>query len=235
MNNKINPVDNVKMFSLISLLSKYDLFHISVDDGQEFNATEICNRESGTVEFKRLFAVPVYTDNIVIDIHAIADRIFICKTLDKTYKIQALHSKPQKSIIRKHKTWNEISEFMDITYFSDQFTSYIKELDMLVLVVDPWLLGDLLPVEYNQIKNIINVYLGGLSRSMQMSRTVCFQIVSSNEYDRIYAGMYDLEGCCSVTSKLIYDARDVEIMPDDFYQKAQSILKYAKIMREKLI
>ena len=54
-----NSVNSVKMLSLISLLSKYDLFHISADNGKEFNATEIISDDSGYMEFKRLFAKSV--------------------------------------------------------------------------------------------------------------------------------------------------------------------------------
>lgn len=233
MHIKVNHVDNAKMLSLISLLSKYDLFHVSVDSGKEFNATEIVNRESGTLEFRRLFATPVFTNDIVVDIQAIDVDEFICNTPNNTYKIKALHNKPQDIVVRKHKTWKEISDLMDTGYFSEEFTIYIKELDMLILAVNPWLLGELLPVERSQIKNIINIYLDGLSRSMQMSRSVCFQVRNIDGQDRIYAGIYDLEGRCSVTSKLIYDDRDKETMSDEFYQKAQCILKYAKAMWKK--
>lgn len=221
------------MLSLISLLSNYDLFHISADNGKEFNATEIINRESGTLEFRRLFATPVFTDDIVVDIQAIDVDEFICNTPNNTYKIKALHNKPQDIVVRKHKTWKEISDLMDISYFSEEFIVYIKELDMLILAVDPWLLGELLPIERNQIKNIINIYLDGLSRSMQMSRSICFQVRTVDGHDRIYVGIYDLEGRCSVTSKLIYDDRDKETVSDEFYQKAQCILKYAKAMWKK--
>lgn len=233
MHIKVDYVDTTKMLSLISLLSNYDLFHISADNGKEFNATEIINRESGTLEFRRLFATPVFTDDIVVDIQAIDADEFICNTPNNTYKIKALHNKPQDSVVCKHKTWKEISDLMDISYFSEEFTIYIKGSDMLILAVDPWLLGELLPVEKNQIKNIINIYLGGLPRSMQMSRSICFQVRTVDGYNRIYAGIYDLEGRCSVTSKLIYDDRDKETVSDEFYQKAQCILKYAKAMWKK--
>ena len=57
MHNKIKPVDNVRMLSLISLLSKYDLFHITTDNGREFNATEIVSENEGYLEFKRLLRI----------------------------------------------------------------------------------------------------------------------------------------------------------------------------------
>ncbi len=233
MHIKADPVSNVKMLSLFSLLSKYDLFHISADNGREFNATEIVGDNAGYMEFKRLFANSVHSNGYVVDIQAISEIEFICKTSSVVYHISALHTKQQDSIIRERKIWKEISDLMCVDYFSDRLISYVKELDMLILVVDPSLLGELHPMEQRQIQHIINVYLNGYSDSMQMSRTVCFQIKLHDGRNRIYAGVYDLEGQNSITSIPIYDDRDKEIIADDLYNKAQGVLKYAKEMAVK--
>jgi len=230
---KADPVSNVKMLSLLSLLSKYDLFHISADNGREFNATEIVGDNAGYMEFKRLFANSVHSNGYVVDIQAISEIEFICKTSSVVYHISALHTKQQDSIIRERKIWKEISDLMCVDYFGDRLISYVKELDMLILVVDPSLLGELHPMEQRQIQHIINVYLNGYSDSMQMSRTVCFQIKLHDGRNRIYAGVYDLEGQNSITSIPIYDDRDKEIIADDLYNKAQEVLKYAKEMAAK--
>lgn len=233
MHIKADPVSNVKMLSLFSLLSKYDLFHISADNGREFNATEIVGDNAGYMEFKRLFANSVHSNGYVVDIQAISEIEFICKTSSVVYHISALHTKQQDSIIRERKIWKEISDLMCVDYFGDRLISYVKELDMLILVVDPSLLGELHPIEQRQIQHIINVYLNGYSDSMQMSRTVCFQIKLHDGRNRIYAGVYDLEGQNSITSIPIYDDRDKEIIADDLYNKAQGVLKYAKEMAAK--
>lgn len=233
MHIKADPVSNVKMLSLLSLLSKYDLFHISADNGREFNATEIVGDNAGYMEFKRLFANSVHSNGYVVDIQAISEIEFICKTSSVVYRISALHTKQQGSIIRERKIWKEISDLMCVDYFGDRLISYVKELDMLILVVDPSLLGELHPMEQRQIQHIINVYLNGYSDSMQMSRTVCFQIKLHDGRNRIYAGVYDLEGQNSITSIPIYDDRDKEIIADDLYNKAQGVLKYAKEMAAK--
>lgn len=233
MHIKADPVSNVKMLSLFSLLSKYDLFHISADNGREFNATEIVGDNAGYMEFKRLFANSVHSNGYVVDIQAISEIEFICKTSSVVYHISALHTKQQDSIIRERKIWKEISDLMCVDYFGDRLISYVKELDMLILVVDPSLLGELHPMEQRQIQHIINVYLNGYSDSMQMSRTVCFQIKLHDGRNRIYAGVYDLEGQNSITSIPIYDDRDKEIIADDLYNKAQGVLKYAKEMAAK--
>lgn len=234
MHSKTNLVGSAKMLSLISLLSKYDLFHVSTDKGREFNATEIVGNSEGFMEFKRLFANSVYSNGCVVDIQAICETEFICKTATVTYHISALHNKPQNHIIRKRKTWKEIFDLMDVNYIGERLIHYIKELDMLVLAVDPILLGELHPMEQRQIQHLINAYLDGYSDLLQMSRTVCFQVKLHDGRNRIYAGVYDLEGQCSVTSVLIYDDRDKENFSDEFYNKAQAILKYAKTTATKI-
>lgn len=233
MHIKADPVSNAKMLSLVSLLSKYDLFHVSTNSGREFNATKIVGDDVGYMEFKRLFSNSVYSNGYVVDIQAISEREFICKTSSVTYKISALHIRPQDSIIRERKVWKEITDLMCIEYFGEQLISYVKELDMLMLVVDPALLGELHPMEQRQIQHIINIYLDGYSDSMQMSRTVCFQVKLHDGRNRIFAGVYDLEGQNSVTSVPIYDDRDKEIVSDDLYNKVQGLLKYAKEMEAK--
>ena len=117
---------------------------------------------------------------------------------------------------------------MDTAYIGERFTNYIKELDMLVLAVDPWLLGELHPVEQRQIQRIINVYLDGYSNSMQMSRTICFQVRLHDGNKRIYAGVYDLEGQISISSVLLYDDRDIDIVSDNLHKKAQRMFSYAE-------
>ncbi len=234
MHNKINPVSGTKMLSLVSLLSKYDLFHITTDNGREFNATEIVSADEGYLEFKRLFANSVYSNGYITDVQAICETKFVCKTSTMTYHISALHIKSQDRIIKERKTWKEVSDLMDVSYIGERLVHYIKELDMLVLAVDPILLGELHPMEQRQIQHIINAYLDGYSDLLQMSRTVCFQVKLHDGRNRIYAGVYDLEGQCSVTSVLIYDDRDKENVSDEFYNKAQAMLKYAKTTATKI-
>lgn len=227
---KMEHVDNVKLYSLIALLSKYDLFHISTDDGREFNATEIVSDESYYLKFNRLFSTAVHSNGYIVDIQAISEKEFACKTPSVTYLISALHSKPQESIVRKHREWNEVADLMDLAYIGERFTIYDKESNMLLLVVDPSLLGELRPVEHRQIQHIINVYLGGYSNLMQTSRTVCFQIKLHDDGDKIFAGVYDLERQCPMTSNLVYDGKNVEAISSSLYRSSQSLLEYAKMV-----
>lgn len=228
MHETIKPVEKVKMLTLISLLSKYDLFHISVSDGQEFNATEIVNNRSSVLKFKRMFATAKYTNNDIVRIKAISNDKFLCETETQEYYIQALHIRPSENIIREHRTWRTILDFVDISFIGDEYTFYSKEKNSIILVVDPYLLGEITSSEYTQIKRIINLYLNGCSQSMQMSRTICFQIqFDENEYI-ILAGLYDLEMRCQRTYKLIYNSKNSKSYENEFKKRLEDIVSYAK-------
>lgn len=176
MNTQVKPVDNTKMLTLVALLSNYDLFHVSVSDGREFNASEIVNENSGSLKFYRTFSSATYSDSYVTSIEAINNQEFICKTLFSTYRITALHNKPDQIIVREHKGWNDIFDLMDVSFFGDRFTDYDTISDEITLVIDPYLLGELSIIEKNKIKHIINIYLNGISSNMQMCRTIYFQV-----------------------------------------------------------
>lgn len=228
MHEMIKPVDKVKMLTLISLLSKYDLFHISTSDGQEFNATEIVNNRSSVIKFKRMFATAKYTNNDIICIKAISNDRFLCETETKKYYIQGLHIRPSENIIREHKTWRTILDFVDISLIGDKYTFYSKEKNSITLVVDPYLLGEITSREYTQIKRIINLYLYGCSQSMQMSRTVCFQIqFDENDYI-IIAGLYDLEMRCQRTFRTIYNSKNSKSYESEFQNRLEDMVLYAK-------
>lgn len=131
-----------KILALITILSKYDFFRIAISDGTEFKCTEISCDEFGCIEFKRQFSTPVYSDRIT-EIEAISTKEFICESKRKTYVIVPLHNKPVEIPIRENRKLESVIDLFKIDYFGSRFTTYIKELDLLILVVDPYLLGEL--------------------------------------------------------------------------------------------
>lgn len=221
-----------KILMLVSILSQYDFFNVIMNDGTDFKCTEIMVDDSGCLEFKRMFATPLYSDQIV-DVHAISTKEYVCKSDKREYTIVPINNKPINLPIRSEKNWKSIVDLLDPSLFGDRFTTYIKELDILVLVVDPYLLGELTIKERLQIQHIIDVELHGLSRSMQMCRTVCFQVKIHDGRHRIYAGMYDLEHNQSVTSKMIYDERKKEV-PKALHKAATKVISYAESVFETL-
>ena len=135
-------VENNKILALIAILSKYDFFRVSSSDGTEFNCTEIICNEFGCIEFKRLFSTPIYLERITA-IEAVSAKEFVCKSKGRTYIIVPLHNKPSKIQVRENRNIGSLIDLFNVDYFGNRFTTYIKELDLLILVVDPYLLGEL--------------------------------------------------------------------------------------------
>lgn len=225
MHMQQKPVDDVKMLTLIALLSKYDLFHISTSDGEEFNATEIVNTKFGSLEFRRCFATSLFSNSYITKIQACAENDFICYTKNKEYRISALHNRPQKYIKANHREWKDVLDLMDSSYISNRFGKYKNENDELIFVVDPYLLGELNLSEQSQIQTIIDVDLSGYSINMQRSRTVCFIIKEEHKEINIYAGLFDIEYCNVMTKKFLFTESDVMTVSENIYNKFQSLLE----------
>lgn len=228
----INMVSKDEMQNLIETLSRFDKFTITTDKGVEFGATEIVSHMDDFLEFKRLFATSVYSDNALIEIKKLENENVVCKTPDTTYTIYPLHQKSDNQTMHEKHKWDVITDLMDLSYIGNELNVYIRELDMIILTVDPCLLGDLSVKEQAQIKRIINVFLDGKGQSMQMCRTVCFQIRLNDNKNRIYAGIYDLEHNCSITSKQIFEECMSEIVSEDMLVKCRAFLSYARQLGE---
>lgn len=196
------------MFSLIALLSKYDLFHVITSDGEEFNAAEL-KEHHGFFEFRKWFASTIYSNDVIIDIHAINFNEFVCTTRNlKTYRIIALQERPKASEpLHSDFEIKSIFDLLDIRFIDKLLVQYQNDLNMLMLPVSPYQLGILTHSQYFKIKRIIDTELSGLSEHLQFNRTVCFYCKKADTYRQIYAGIYNLEINRPVTVRFIYDSR----------------------------
>lgn len=194
-----------KMLSFFALLSNYDYFSIQKEDDPTFFATGIERSCGWVLKFMRKFATPVYSDGELISVAALSNTEFKCRIGEFTYYIRALHEKSNDLPVRKKKNWKNILDFADTEYINKDKCQYIKELDLLVLVVDPDLLGELTAVEESQIKRLINIRLHGNGVAMQMCRSVCFECKIHSDNQIIYAGMYDMENRVPVSSVMVYN------------------------------
>lgn len=226
--SNVEIVEKEKILSFVAILSNYDLFQITIDDWKQFKATGVECVLNGFLEFRRLFALSVFSDDVLIEIRAVSATEFICRTPTETYKIEALHKKPQTMKVGKLRHWNNVFDFMDTSYFGDRLNQYIKELDTVILVVDPYLLGELPRHQQERISHIINAQLDGRSKSMQLCRTICFQVRMNDDQNRIYAGVFDLENQNSITSRLIFDQSMVEILSGEYCQMCNEIREFSR-------
>lgn len=222
-----------KINSLVEDFCQFGMFKITTNNGIEFMATEIVENMGAFLEFRRLFSSSIYTDNVVIDIIRVSNIVAICKTSTTTYTVEALYNK-KELVDRGRRNFSQIEDLMDLRYVDDNYNIYIPELDLLILPINPVLLGKLTLIEQAQIKSIINVYLHGKEQSMQMCRTVCFQIQIHDNHNRVYAGIFDLERNCSVTSRQIFEEYMSIDMPDDILTKYREFQNYAKEFMKKI-
>lgn len=221
-------VSRQEVEQLILELSKFKTFKVAADNGFEFGATEIIDHMETFLEFKRQFATSLFSDDSLTSITKIADDRYSCTTLSATtYTILCIGER-DRLVDHKERRWNEVADLMDLSYINPTMKLHIRELDLMVLPVDPAMLGRLTTKEQAQIKRIINVYLDGKGRAMQMCRTVCFQVRLHDGRNRIYAGIFDLERGCSITSKQIFEEYMSEVVSDEFLVKCRKFLAYAK-------
>lgn len=229
-----NKMEDWKLLSFLALLSNYDYFSVQKEQEPEFFATGIERSCGWVLKFARKFATPKYSDGELTNVSALSETEFDCRFGDFTYHIRALHEKPKSIPNREEKNWKGILDLADIEYINAEKCQYVKELDMLVLVIDSDLLGELTVAEESQIKRIINVYLHGQGNAMQMCRSVCFEIKLHDPQDRIYAGMFDLEHSVPVTSVMVYNRNLSDTMNETSVQRYTALRQLAyKLYNEK--
>lgn len=213
---------------LVLELSRFKTFKVVTDNGFKFCTTEIVSHMETFLEFKRQFATSLFSDDSLASIIKVADNRYSCTTLSATTYIILCIGERDQLVDHGQRRWNEVADLMDLSYINPTMKLYIRELDLMVLPVDPTMLGRLTTKEQAQIKRIINVYLDGKGRAMQMCRTVCFKVRLHDGRNRIYAGIFDLERGCSITSKQIFEEYMSEVVSDEFLAKCRKFLAYAK-------
>lgn len=221
-------MEDWKLLSFFALLSNYDYFSIQKEDNPVFYATGIERSCGWVLKFARKFATPVYSDGELISAAALSATDFKCQIGEFTYHIRALHEKSNALPVREKKNWKDILDFANTEYMNTEKSQYIKELDLLVLVVDPDLLGELTAVEESQIKRLINVRLHGNGAAMQMCRSVCFECKIHSDNQIIYAGMYDMENSVPVSSVMVYNKQLSCSMTDTEAQQYASLWNLAQ-------
>lgn len=233
MDVKEMKMEEWKLLSFFALLSNYDYFSIQKEGEPIFYATGIERSCGWVLKFMRKFATSVYSEGELTSVSALNQSDFDCQIGDFTYHIHALHQKPDYIPVREKKNWTSLLDLAEVEYINPEKSQYIKELDLLTLVADPDLLGELTATEEAQIKSIINIYLHGQSKAMQMCRTVCFNVKLRDPHNAIYAGMYDLENSTSVSRVMIYNHNLSQSMTEEEDQKWSTLRTLAQNIYEK--
>ena len=229
-----DKMEEWKLLSFFSLLSNYNYFSVQKESEPVFHATGVERSCGWVLKFERKFATPVYSEGELTNVIALSKTEFQCQCGEFTYHIRALHEKPDELPMHERKQWKRIFDLAHTEYINPDKSQYIKESDLLVLVVDPDLLGELTPIEETQIKHLINIQLRGNTTERQICRSIHFSCKIHNDHQAIYVGMYDLENSIPATSIMVYNNYISQSMSDDAMQKYQALWEMAqKIYREK--
>lgn len=218
-----------QLTAMVALLSNYDLFSVQCNGAKAFYATQIMFRKDRFLEFGKLFAKPQYTDGKVLRCGWIAENSFTVYTKYSTYIISSLHHKPEKLPVSEQEEWKEIADLMQTKFFGSRLNKILTDESAALLVVDPYLIGELTPLADYQIARIINVYLNGKRLSLQIPRTVYFRVPYHCAENVIYAGIYDLAVQKPVTEKLIYNESMKDQIDPAVLGKYQSLFYAASV------
>lgn len=144
---------------LVENLGQFGMFKVTTDKGIEFMTTEIVSNMGVFLEFRRLFASSVYTDNAVIGIKYVSKTVAICKTSTTTYTIKAVYGR-KEPVKRGRRKFSQIEDLMDLKYVDDNYNMYFPELDLLILPIHPVLLGNLqLPNKHRSRALLMYIYM----------------------------------------------------------------------------
>lgn len=94
---------------LVENLGQFGMFKVTTDKGIEFMTTEIVGNMGVFLEFRRLFASSVYTDNAVIGIKYVSKTVVICKTSTTTYTIKAVYGR-KEPVNRGRRKFSQIED-----------------------------------------------------------------------------------------------------------------------------
>lgn len=218
-----------RLLTLSAVLSNYDMFSVQVNGAAPFYATSIQHRKDHFLEFRKMFAVPSFTDGKVVACSAQPDGSFSVQTKFSTYIIRPLHSKPEWIRPSYNPTLKGLTDLMKANYFGERLNQYRKEEHDVLLVVDPYLIGELTEGEQYQIQRIINVYLDGKRQSLQIPRTVYYRIPFGCKDNNIFAGIFDLALKTPVNGaeKMIYSNKMSENVEPSEIHNYQGLLYQA--------
>lgn len=170
------------------MLSRYNWFDVSTEDTtgktSSFCATGIIIRESGTLQFNRQFATPKITADAVEETIPVCENKCLFMTEGGTvYTVEG-----------RNKSFAECNTASgskdDPASLIDWNRSDIDTAGNMLVTLDLCKLGNISNVEYSRIKNYMDIYLGGLSVTKQVCRTIYIEAASNQQ---ITVGLYNLE------------------------------------------
>lgn len=193
--------------------------HATTGETSSFCATGIMIRESGTVQFNRQFATPKISDGRIEEVIPVSENKFLF--LDKGGTVYTIEC--------RNKAFADCSTASgskdDPASLIDWSRSDIDVKGNMLVVLDLRKLGVISNVEYNCIKNYMDIYLGGLSIKNQVCRTIYIEAASNQQ---ITVGLFNLEQEQKMTA--VYVNLETSFTEDE----AQKLKRLLKVARDEL-
>lgn len=218
----VNPIN--KALIAVAYMSRFNWFdiateHATTGETSSFCATGIAIRESGTLQFERQFATPKISDGRMEEIIPVNESKFLF--LDEGETVYTIEC--------RNKAFADCSTASgskdDPSTLIDWSRSDIDTAGNMLVVLDLRKLGVISNVEYSRIKNYMDIYLGGLSVTKQVCRTIYIEAASNQQ---ITVGLYNLEQERKMTA--VYVDLETSFTVDE----AENLKRLLKAARDEL-
>lgn len=198
---------NNNLTAAVDSLSRYNWFTVIAQaadkEPQTIHATGIKIEMGDFLKICRQCALPVYSDNVIVDIAAAGENVFTFLTKSgTTYTIEGQHN---ATLADKDTATGNLT---DPASLIDWTRSTITEAGNVLIVLDT---GNIDNRQEARIRHYMNSHLGGLCNSRQTCRTIYFEALANSD-KTIKIGLYDLEQEKQTTAKTF----DAEYM-DEVY------------------
>ena len=169
-------------------MSRFNWFDISTEDTtgktSNFCATEIITDDMGYYTFNRQFATSKYSNGKIEEVLPVDGNKFLLLSKGGTvYTVEATNKALADCNIASGNKEDPAS-------LIDWSRSHIDNNGNMLVVLDLRKLGVISNKRFMRVKHYMNVFLGGLSVTKQVCRTIYFEVASNQQ---ITVGLYNLE------------------------------------------
>ena len=201
-------------------LSRFNWFDISTEDTtgktSNFCATEIITDDMGYYTFNRQFATSKYSNGKIEEVIPVNEnKILFLSKGGTVYTVEATNKALADCNIASGSKDDPAS-------LIDWSRSHIDNNGNMLVVLDLRKLGVISNKRFMRVKHYMNAFLGGLSVTKQVCRTIYFEVASNQQ---ITVGLYNLEQEQKMTALPV----DLEISyTEDESEKIRHMLEVAR-------
>lgn len=210
-----------KSIIAVAYMTRFNWFEIATEhattgETSNFCATGIMIRESGCVQFHRQFATPKISDGRIEEVIPVNENKFLFLDEGGTVYTIECHNKSVADCSTASGSKDDPASLIDWS------RSDIDTAGNMLVVLDLRKLGNISNGRFMRVKHYMNAFLGGLSVTKQVCRTIYFEVASNQQ---ITVGLYNLEQEQKMTALPV----DLEISyTEDESEKIRHMLEVAR-------